>query len=101
MQAAIPRIVDFENPTTKRSLQANISLIAFGNAEAGIQTTQESGVEHPELFCRRRINRKRLWKVKSRGDERAALAVAHQLAGGGIHQCVCVKEKWLRPLRDL
>ena len=102
MQTTIPGIVRFQDKAaTDLALETEVGLITFRNAQARIQTARESGIEHAELFDQRRIDGERLGKLKIRGDECAALGVAHQLARGRIDQRVRVKEKLLRAQREI
>src|SRR2546429_355102 len=102
MQAAIPGVINLEDEmAADLSLDADIGLVTFRNAELWIQTPRKAGIEHAKLFDERQIDRERLRKVQVGGDERAALRVTHELAGRRIDERVGVEEKLLRAEREI
>ena len=81
MQAAIPGVVRFkDHAAAELTLKADVGLITLRNAQAGIETTQNSatrssgaGIGYAELFYQRRVSGERLRKVKIGRDESATL----------------------------
>src|SRR5205809_4802061 len=97
MQTAIPRVISFEDKAVADfALETKIELITFRNTQTGIQAPRKPGIEHCELSDKGGIGAESPGKVKIRGDEYAALGVAHQLPCGRVDQRVRVKEKLLR-----
>src|SRR5437870_8182522 len=102
MQTAIPGVIRFKDEVAADlPFDAYVGLVTFRNAELWIQTPRKAGIEHAKLFDERRIDRERLRKMQVGGDERAALRVAHELAGRRIDERVGIEEKLLRSEREI
>src|SRR5260370_37674343 len=100
MQAAIPGVVRFkDHAAAELTLKADVGLIALRNAQAGIETTQNSatrsagaGILNCELFDQRRVSGERLRKAKIGRDEGATLRVGQDLSRRDIGERVGIEK---------
>jgi hypothetical protein len=102
MQAAIEGVVHFDDEAAcEFALEADVGLIAFGDAQGWIEAAREVRLERRELFDDGRIYGEHVRETEVRGDESATLRRGQQFSCDRIAERVGIEEDAPRAEREI